>query len=154
MSGLDKLLVASPMLRWSTCMAGSVTFLERRIDMILTSTERRAGSPTGRVVAAAFFIAWSVFSLTGATGVQAGTATHESLTQQTLDEHATRVVARIARYPADISLCAAMRVSTISGSARVVMLPMSSYSPAAIFLRMRRMILPDRVLGNPGTMRI
>jgi beta-lactamase regulating signal transducer with metallopeptidase domain len=90
---------ASPMLRWSTCMAGSVSSLERRIDMILTSTGRRASSPAGQVLVAALFIGWSVFALTGATGVEAGPSSHESITDQTLEDHAARVVARIARYP-------------------------------------------------------
>ena len=90
---------ASPMFRWSTCMAGNASFLERRIDMILNSTGRRAVSPAGRLAAAAFLIAWGAFALTGATGVQAGTTTHEGLTDQALDEHAAKIVSRIARYP-------------------------------------------------------
>jgi len=90
---------ASPMFRWSTCMAGNACFLERRIDMILNSTKRRAVSPAGRLAAAAFLIAWGAFALTGATGVQAGTSTHEALTDQALDQHAAQIVSRIARYP-------------------------------------------------------
>jgi len=31
------------------------------------------------------------------------------------------------------------------------MSPSSSYSPEAIFLKMRRMIFPERVLGRPAT---
>ena len=37
------------------------------------------------------------------------------------------------------------------GSAKVDVSPSSSYLFAAIFLKIRRMILPERVLGNPGT---
>ena len=67
--------------------------------MILNSTGRRASSPAGRLAAAAFVIAWGAFALTGATGVQAGTSTHEELTDQALDAHAAQIVSRIARYP-------------------------------------------------------
>lgn len=66
--------------------------------MILNPTGRRASSPAGQFVAAAFLIAWSAFALTGATGVQAGTSAHASLTDQALDDHAARIVARIANY--------------------------------------------------------
>src|SRR5947209_12722203 len=38
--------------------------------------------------------------------------------------------------------------STIVGSARVDVSPKPSVAPSAIFLRMRRMILPERVLGS------
>lgn len=67
--------------------------------MILNSTERRASSPAGRLAAAVFVIAWGAFALTGATGVQAGTSTHEELTDQALNAHAAQIVSRIARYP-------------------------------------------------------
>jgi hypothetical protein len=80
-------------------MAGNASFLERRIDMILNSTGRRASSPVGRLAAAAFVIAWGAFALTGATGVQAGTSSHEALTDQALNDHATQIVSRIAGYP-------------------------------------------------------
>ncbi|HSN53777.1 MAG TPA: M56 family metallopeptidase [Candidatus Sulfomarinibacteraceae bacterium] len=90
---------ASPMFRWSTCMAGNASFLERRIDMILNSSGRRASSPAGTLAAAAFVIAWGIFALTGAAGVQAGTSSHEELTDQALGEHAAQIVSRIARYP-------------------------------------------------------
>src|SRR6185312_6383958 len=42
------------------------------------------------------------------------------------------------------------RSSTTVGSARVEVSPREPMSPSAIFLRMRRMILPERVLGRPG----
>lgn len=45
-----------------------------------------------------------------------------------------------------------MIFSTTDGSERVEMSPSWSSSPARIFLRIRRMILPDRVLGRSGTM--
>jgi len=41
-------------------------------------------------------------------------------------------------------------VSTTPGSASVVISPSASNSSAAIFLKMRRMIFPDRVFGSPG----
>src|SRR6185437_12381846 len=40
--------------------------------------------------------------------------------------------------------------STTEGSARVEMSPRLDMSPSAILRRMRRMILPERVLGKPG----
>ena len=40
--------------------------------------------------------------------------------------------------------------STTEGSARVEMSPMSSVSSVAILRRIRRMILPERVLGRFG----
>src|SRR5256885_14898700 len=42
------------------------------------------------------------------------------------------------------------RSSTTAGSARVEMSPRLPYSSSAILRRMRRMILPERVLGRPG----
>jgi len=89
----------SPMFRWSTCMAGSAAFLERRIDMILSNTGRPASSPAVRVVAIAFFLAWSAFALTGATTVQAVTTIEIPLTDQAIETHAKEIVARIAQYP-------------------------------------------------------
>ena len=47
-------------------------------------------------------------------------------------------------------LCASMIIWTTDGSASVVMSPSSSLSLAATLRRMRRMILPERVFGNPG----
>src|SRR5690606_24173721 len=44
----------------------------------------------------------------------------------------------------------AIHWSTTAGSASVVVSPMFSSSLAAILRRMRRMILPERVLGRPG----
>ncbi len=40
---------------------------------------------------------------------------------------------------------------TTAGSARVEVSPSSSGLSADIFLRMRRIIFPERVLGSPGT---
>src|SRR5579862_5755602 len=42
------------------------------------------------------------------------------------------------------------RSSTTLGSASVVVSPRFDVSPSAILRRMRRMILPERVLGRPG----
>src|ERR1019366_117874 len=42
------------------------------------------------------------------------------------------------------------RSSTTEGSARVEISPRLLMSPSAILRRMRRMILPERVLGRPG----
>src|SRR5215469_9784126 len=42
------------------------------------------------------------------------------------------------------------RSSTTVGSARVEVSPRLAVSPSAILRRMRRMILPERVLGRPG----
>ena len=42
------------------------------------------------------------------------------------------------------------RSSTTAGSARVVVSPRLPMSPSATLRRMRRMILPERVLGRPG----
>src|SRR3546814_8258080 len=44
----------------------------------------------------------------------------------------------------------ATRLSTTDGSASVVVSPRLLVSPSAIFRRIRRMILPERVLGRPG----
>src|SRR5882757_4030545 len=44
----------------------------------------------------------------------------------------------------------ATRSSTTAGSARVLVSPRLDTSPSAILRRMRRMILPLRVLGRPG----
>ena len=44
-----------------------------------------------------------------------------------------------------------MILSTILGSARVVVSPMSSNWSAEIFRRIRLMIFPDLVFGRPGT---
>src|SRR3546814_18095678 len=44
----------------------------------------------------------------------------------------------------------ATRLSTTDGSASVVVSPKLLVSPSAIFRRIRRMILPERVLGRPG----
>jgi len=44
----------------------------------------------------------------------------------------------------------ANRSATTFGSARVDVSPRLESSFSAIFLRMRRMIFPDRVLGSPG----
>ena len=50
-----------------------------------------------------------------------------------------------------VCVCFLTMSSTTEGSARVETSPSSSCLSAAIFLRIRRMIFPDRVLGNPGT---
>ncbi len=42
-----------------------------------------------------------------------------------------------------------MSMSTTLGSVRVLVSPSSEVSPEAILRRMRRMILPERVLGKP-----
>lgn len=42
-------------------------------------------------------------------------------------------------------------LSTISSSSKVLVSPKFVASPSAIFRKMRRIILPLRVLGNPGT---
>ena len=47
--------------------------------------------------------------------------------------------------------CFCTMSSTIEGSARVDVSPSSEVWLAAIFRRMRRIILPERVLGRPGT---
>lgn len=44
-----------------------------------------------------------------------------------------------------------MRMSTIDGSESVVTSPISSVWLFEIFLKMRRMIFPERVFGRPGT---
>ena len=44
----------------------------------------------------------------------------------------------------------ATSASTTAGSARVVMSPIAPASFSAILRRIRRMILPERVLGSPG----
>ena len=46
-------------------------------------------------------------------------------------------------------LLVAINVSTTLGSVSVLTSPSSDVSPAAILRRMRRMILPERVLGRP-----
>ncbi len=52
---------------------------------------------------------------------------------------------------ADYCFCRFLtRSSTTAGSASVVVSPRFSSSFAAILRRMRRMILPERVFGNPG----
>lgn len=43
-----------------------------------------------------------------------------------------------------------MRVSTTDGSAKVEVSPILSVSPSAIFLRILRMIFPERVFGRAG----
>ena len=43
-----------------------------------------------------------------------------------------------------------MRLSTTAGSAKVDVSPRLLYSFSAIFLKIRLMIFPDRVLGSPG----
>ena len=50
-----------------------------------------------------------------------------------------------------ISLCFLTMSSTTEGSASVDTSPNSSCWLEAIFLKMRRMIFPERVLGRPGT---
>lgn len=67
--------------------------------MILNSTGRSASSPAIRLATITFFLAWTAFALTGAMSVQAGTSNHETLTDQAIQEHASRIVARIAQYP-------------------------------------------------------
>ena len=67
--------------------------------MILNSTGRSASSPSIRLATITFFLAWTAFALTGAMSVQAGTSNHETLTDQAIQEHASRIVARIAQYP-------------------------------------------------------
>ncbi len=52
------------------------------------------------------------------------------------------------KYPYPFLSIFLIRKSTTAGSARVDVSPMFSVSPEAIFLRMRLMILPDRVLGR------
>ena len=42
------------------------------------------------------------------------------------------------------------RLSTTDGSASVEVSPSAPNSSSAIFLRIRRMILPERVFGRPG----
>ena len=59
-----------------------------------------------------------------------------------------RVVAVELRIVPSILL---MRSCTTAGSASVVVSPSSAVSRVAILRRMRRMILPDRVLGRSGT---
>ena len=44
----------------------------------------------------------------------------------------------------------AIKSSTTSGSANVLVSPIVSISSVAIFLKIRRMILPERVLGRAG----
>ena len=57
---------------------------------------------------------------------------------------------RGARYLPSLALFSLTSTSTTEGSARVEMSPRASNSSAAILRRMRRMILPERVLGRPG----
>lgn len=56
----------------------------------------------------------------------------------------------IACPPFFVPYWLARRSSTTVGSARVEVSPRSEVSSSAILRRMRRMIFPDRVLGNPG----
>ncbi len=68
------------------------------------------------------------------------TGSEEPVTED--DEQPERQVHRLARF--------SIRSSTTLGSARVLVSPRPSVSLAAILRRMRRMILPERVLGSPG----
>jgi hypothetical protein len=56
-------------------------------------------------------------------------------------------------FPVDVNFYkgfSSIRVSTTTGSAKVDVSPNSSSCPPAIFRKMRRIILPLRVLGRPG----
>lgn len=53
-------------------------------------------------------------------------------------------------YATFMPLWVSIKCCTTPGSASVEISPSPSYSPVAILRKMRRMILPERVLGRPG----
>ena len=64
--------------------------------------------------------------------------------------HLSRGIADLDYFLSFASCTVSIILSTTDGSARVEVSPSWSSSPARIFRRMRRMILPDRVLGRSG----
>ena len=87
----------------------------------------------------------------------ANTGAHSQAKRRVRHRHRARAGRGGSSFPAatagrvGYSFCRFLtRSSTTAGSANVVVSPRFSSSFAAILRRMRRMILPERVFGNPG----
>ena len=86
------------------CMAGRITTIERRIDMILKNPVHSVNRPIWKVVALAFLVGWGAFVLTGAVGTRVETPAGLNLAEKAVWEHAKQIVERIGIYPsADVN---------------------------------------------------
>jgi beta-lactamase regulating signal transducer with metallopeptidase domain len=85
------------------CMAGRMSTIERRIDMILESSAKPALRPRWRVVAVVLLlVVWGGFALTGPTA--AGDKGKIEISDESNKAHAENIVKRISAYPsADVN---------------------------------------------------
>src|SRR6476646_1185388 len=79
-----------------------------------------------------------------------GEAAYPLCDQSRANGHADLPLQKLNRHALDLFCRFWMRSSTTVGSASVEISPRLEKSSSAILRRMRRMILPDRVLGRPG----
>lgn len=87
---------------WSyapACMAGHPSTIERRIDVILTLTNRAPRGVLGRLGAGVFLIAWCGFGLAGAQEAAPGATTKYEPTEAGMRQHADVLFARVKELP-------------------------------------------------------
>lgn len=83
------------------CMAGNPTTIERRIDVILSHTERPTGRRIRGLVMVAVLAAWGGFALTGAAQAKdklKSLDTKYQATEEDMMRHADEVYARVNQY--------------------------------------------------------
>lgn len=88
--------------RWTyapACMAGHPSTIERRIDVILTQTERAPRGVLGRLGAAVLLVAWCGFSLTGAQEKTPGATAKYAATEAGMRQHADLLFAHVKELP-------------------------------------------------------
>ncbi|MBU0640426.1 MAG: hypothetical protein KKB50_16300 [Planctomycetes bacterium] len=79
------------------CMAGNCSMLERRIDMILKTTERPQRRRAWGLVTVAFLLVWGGFTLTGSADDK-DKKTKYAATEASMRLHAKTVYARVSEY--------------------------------------------------------
>jgi hypothetical protein len=75
-------------------MAGRISNLERRIDMILQWSQRPVGRAHARLLAAALIVIWGGFVLSGAVDASPG----QQVSERSIKEHVAKIYERIALY--------------------------------------------------------
>jgi hypothetical protein len=118
---LLRVAVWTPILRGAhgpARMAGRISNLERRIDMILQSPQQPAGRVRTRVLAVALIIAWGGFVLSGAVDATPG----QEVTERSIKEQTAKICERIAAYP----------VADVDGNAEIDLEELNAFLAAAL----------------------
>jgi hypothetical protein len=80
-------------------MAGRVSNIERRIDMILKTSTKSVGRPVWRVAALAFILAWSCFVLTGASCPEKELPADLKVAEQEIKLQVKQILDTISGFP-------------------------------------------------------